>query len=158
APIPAHPELYRYFRARLTEPAPAGSVPTEERVEEAIRRFSQSTVQESRRALTQASTLRQLGKRLSPEELGALTPEGRAKWIEMLIRHCRILEEITVAMRTQLKPVFSPPLKSDRQEQVIEIKELAELTRWTERLFELVSANDELIGVAFSVSPNGTSG
>src|SRR4030095_6287454 len=73
--IPADLELRTYFSARLV-----GS----EAVDQEISRYASRVMGHSRQALLEASALKRLFERFSAEEIRALAPEARDKWLAMV--------------------------------------------------------------------------
>jgi len=78
--IPADWELRSHFSRRLV-----GS----EAIDEEIRRYANRAMNRSRQALLQASALKRLVRRFSPEEIRTLEPEARTKWLAMIREHAQ---------------------------------------------------------------------
>ncbi|HKC66515.1 MAG TPA: hypothetical protein VKB86_22920, partial [Pyrinomonadaceae bacterium] len=76
--IPADAELRAYFSARL-----AGN----EAIDAEINRYASRVMSHSRQALLQASALKQLVRRFSPQEMRALAPEAQSKGLAMIREH-----------------------------------------------------------------------
>jgi RNA polymerase sigma factor (sigma-70 family) len=140
--IPADPQLRAYFSKRLV-----GS----EAIDEEIKRYTNRTMNRSRQALLQASALKRLVRRFSPEEIQALTPEARTKWLAMIREHAQACQREVGALRRELGSVFGGPSVSTEQEAVSE----ANLTRVADRLVQLSYANDEAVRSAFTISAEG---
>ncbi len=138
--IPADAELRRYFNARLT----GGN-----RVEEEIDQFAARALSRSRRALLHASALKRLVTRFSPEEVRALAPEARGKWLQMIREHANASQREINSLRAELRPVFggnSPAGDAGAT------KDGASPNDAAERLLSLSYENDEAVRAAFTIS------
>jgi len=139
--IPVDAELRRYFSGRGL---------SDDQVEAKIRQFANRTVNRSLQALQHAWALKHLAERFSPDQLNALTPEARAKWVAMVNVHAAALQTETAALRRELGPVFFPGLGEDGPG--TELGNDQKLAAAIDRLLSLCSANDKLIRLAFSIS------
>jgi hypothetical protein len=119
-----------------------------EAIDDEIKRYANRAMNHSRQALLQASALKRLVKRFSPEEIRALEPEARTKWLEMIREHAQTCQRESAALRQQLESVFGGSNASKEQEAVDE----ANLTRLADRLVQISYANDEAVRSAFTVS------
>ena len=137
--IPADPQLRSYFSTRL-----GGS----EAIDEEIKRYTNRAMNRSRQALLQASALKRLVGRFSPDEIRALEPEARTKWLAMVREHAQAYQREVRTLRQELGSVFGGSSASTEQEAVSE----ANLTRLADRLVQLSYANDEAVRSAFTVS------
>ncbi len=142
--IPADPQLRSYFSQRLV-----GS----EAIDEEIRRYASRAMNRSRQALLQASALKRLVRRFSPEEIRALTPEARTKWLTMIREHAQAYQREVTALRRELGSVFGGSSASTERETGSE----ANLTRLADRLVQLSYANDEAVRSSFTISAEGHS-
>ena len=140
--IPADSQLRSYFSRRLV-----GG----EAIDDEIKRYANRAMNHSRQALLQASALKRLVRRFSPEEICALEPEAQTKWLEMIREHAQACQREAAALRQQLESVFGGSSASKEQEIVDE----ANLTRLTDRLVQISYANDEAVRSAFTVSAEG---
>jgi hypothetical protein len=104
----------------------------------------------SRQALLQASALKRLVERFSPEEISALSPEGRAKWLAMIRDHALSYQREVAALRRELRPIFyrSGDTADDAGNE-------ASPARLAERLVQLSYANDDAVRSAFTISADG---
>jgi hypothetical protein len=137
--MPADAELRSYFSARLV-----GS----NAIDEEVKRYADHAMNRSRQALLQASALKRLVRRFSSEEIRALEPEARTKWLAMIREHAQAYQREVRALRQQLGSVFGGSSPSTEQEAVSE----ANLTRLADRLVQLSYANDEAVRSAFTIS------
>jgi hypothetical protein len=86
-----------------------------------------------------------------PEKIRELSPEARAKWLQILQSHIRAFVRETALIREELRPVFfaeSPETAAAPEA----IGNDAELRRAIEDLIETATANDRVIAGAFTVS------
>ncbi len=137
--IPADPQLRSYFSARLV-----GS----EAIDEEIQRYANRAMNRSRQALLQASALKRLVGRFSSEEIRALTPEARTKWLAMIGEHAQAYQREVRALRVELGSVFGGASSSTEQARASE----ANLMLLADRLVQLSYANDEAVRSAFTIS------
>jgi RNA polymerase sigma factor (sigma-70 family) len=137
--MPADAQLRSYFSARLV-----GS----NAIDEEVKRYADHAMNRSRQALLQASALKRLVRRFSSEEIRALEPEARTKWLAMIREHAQAYQREVRALRQQLGSVFGGSSPSTEQEAVSE----ANLTRLADRLVQLSYANDEAVRSAFTIS------
>jgi RNA polymerase sigma factor (sigma-70 family) len=140
--IPADPQLRAYFSARLVGSAA---------IDQEIERYAKRTMSRSRQALQQASALKRLVRRLSSEEIRALTPEARTKWLAMIREHAQAYQREVRALQQELGSVFGGSASATHQETVSE----ANLTQLADRLVQLSYANDEAVRSAFTISADG---
>jgi RNA polymerase sigma factor (sigma-70 family) len=120
-------------------------------LDEAVRSFSSRMVNRGYRALFQAIELERLINRFANVDMRTVTPEARAKWLQMVREHAAALERETAALRQDIQPVFfsgSPSVAA----QEIEIAGDVDLARAVERLHKLALANNEAIRAAFTIS------
>ncbi len=96
----ADPELRRKF---------AGA----ENQDEAIRRFANLALSQSRQARQHAWALKRLAERFSSEEMRLLTPEARAKWPALLRSHAAAFENQAGQLRQELQNVFASGAADD---------------------------------------------
>jgi hypothetical protein len=143
--IPADSELRRYISGRGL---------SGRQLEEEIRRFADRALGRSREALQHARALKSLVNRFSVEQLQALAPEGRAKWLALIRGHAQTLRQETTRLRQELSPVFWPSAPAAETDQEIPMAGAEELMRAAERLLELCTAHDRVISAAFAISPN----
>lgn len=139
--IPADLELRTYFSARLVG---------NEAIDQEISRYARRVMGHSRQALLQASALKGLVERFSPEEMRALSPAARAKWIAMIRDHALSYQREVAALRRELRPIFyrSGDTPDDTASQ-------ASPARLAARLVQLSYANDDAVRSAFTISADG---
>jgi hypothetical protein len=142
--IPAYQELRRHF-------AGAG-----DRVDEEARRFASRVVNRSHQAMQRAGALKRLVKQFSEDDLRALSPEARAKWLSLIHWHARAFQGEVEALRHDLQPIFFPTPPPVGEGEGITISGGADLERAVERLFALGSGNDRVIRSAFATSADVT--
>jgi RNA polymerase sigma factor (sigma-70 family) len=138
--IPVHEELLQYFGGERSQ------------ADEQIRQFATRMLNRSRQALSQAGAIKRLGSRFSPEDLRDLSPEARAGWSNVIRAHARACEQEIKRLWLELQPIFFRGRISSEEADEIAISDDIELARAAERLFELVSANDQAIRSSFAVS------
>ncbi|HEX8844612.1 MAG TPA: RNA polymerase sigma factor [Pyrinomonadaceae bacterium] len=139
--IPADADLRAYFSKRLV-----GG----EAIDEEISRYSNRVMIRSRQALLRASALKRLVARFSPEELRALAPEARAKWLLMIREQALSYQRETAALRQELRSVFG-----GAGDATVEAVNEANLTQAADHLLQLSYANDEAVRSAFTISADG---
>jgi RNA polymerase sigma factor (sigma-70 family) len=138
--IPADLELRTYFSARLVG---------DEAIEQEIDRYARNVMGHSRQALLQASALKRLVERFSPEEMRSLPPEARTKWLTMIREHALSYEREVSALRRELKNVFGS------REATGEMVTEANPAQNARRLVQLSYANDDTVRAAFTISADG---
>ncbi|MBD0369800.1 MAG: sigma-70 family RNA polymerase sigma factor [Pyrinomonadaceae bacterium] len=141
--IPAYAELRAYFSGRVVGDAA---------VEEEIDRYSNRVMNRSRQALLHASALKRLAGRFSAEELQALAPEARAKWIAMVREHALAYQREVSALRQELRSVFGGV-----DDAAPEALKETDIRQASERLLQLSYMNDEAVRSAFTISAGGGS-
>ncbi len=124
--------------------------------DEEARAFATRMVGRSREAMRHAWALKRLINQFSAEELRTLAPEARAKWFSLIRDHARAFERETAGLRQELQPIFSPGAGGNGSGAEITIAGDADLDRAVERLFELGSANDQVVRSAFTISSTGS--
>jgi hypothetical protein len=120
-------------------------------LDEAVRSFSSRMVNRGYRALFHAIELKLLINRFANVDMRTITPDARAKWLQMVHDHAAALERETAALRQDIQPVFfsgSPAVAAEK----IEIAGDVDLTRAVERLHKLVQANNDAVRAAFTIS------
>jgi len=120
--------------------------------EEEARRFADRVINRSHQAMRHAWALKRLLDQFSLEDLRTLNPEGRAKWLALLKGHARAFEQDTRALRLELQPVFFPGAPFAEPPDTGEIVDDDALTRAVGSLFELGSANDQVVRSALAIS------
>lgn len=144
-PLTADSDLRRYFFAKGLSP---------EQVDQEVTRFANRAVNQSFQVMVHAGALKRLGERFSVEQLHALTPEARAKWLAIVRAHAQSVRQETLALRQEVQPVF-PSAASSLGEEQMEISNDADLLRAIERLFEICAANDRMVSSALTIKANG---
>jgi RNA polymerase sigma factor (sigma-70 family) len=120
-------------------------------LDEAVRSLSSRMVNRGYRALFHAIELRRLINRFANVDLRTITPDARAKWLQMVREHAEALERDTAALRQEIQPIFfsdSPKVASEE----IEIAGDVDLARAVERLHKLAVANNDMLSAAFTIS------
>jgi len=138
----AEPELRAYFEGRSRD------------TDEAVRQYAARMVSLSNRGMDHLWAMKRLLSQFSPEEMRALTPEARAKWLSLIRAHARSYQQSNETLRRELQPVFFPA-KSPALSNESAITDTNELARAIEQLFESGSANDRVIRSAFTSSTSG---
>ena len=137
--IVAEPQLRAYFEHQ------GGN--TDERV----RQFASRMVSQSNQAMQHLGALRRLVNQFSVVQLRALTPEARAKWLELVRVQARAYAQESSALRLKLKPIFFPGA-SDGLPTTSSIRSDEELKQAVQELFAAGAANDQKIRSAFTVT------
>jgi hypothetical protein len=138
--IPAYAELRAYFSQRVVG---------DQAIDEEVERYGARVMAHSRQALVRASALKRLVNRFSTEELNALQPEARAKWLAMISEHALAYRREVAAIRQELHPVFGGPDEAAGAENE------ADMSQSADRLLQLSYANDEAVRSAFTISAEG---
>jgi hypothetical protein len=139
--IPADLELRTYLSARLVG---------NEAIDQEISSYAGRVMSRSRQALLQASALKRLVERFSPEEINGLAPEAGAKWRAMIRDHAQSYQREVAALRRELRPIFYR--SGDRPDAAAGE---ASPARLAERLLRLSYANDDAVHSAFTLSADG---
>jgi RNA polymerase sigma factor (sigma-70 family) len=139
--IPADLELRTYLSARLV-----GT----EAIDQEISRYAGRVMGHSRQALLQASALKSLIERFSPEEIRALAPEARDKWLAMVREHTLSYRREVAALRRELRPIFYRSADT-----ATEAFSEANAVLAAERLLQLSYATDDAVRSAFTISADG---
>lgn len=134
--IPADAELRAHFAARLADG---------ERVDAAIKQFAARAMNHSRQALLHASALRQMVGRFTPEEVRALDPEARSKWLSMVREHAGAYRREVAALRAQLSTAFGAQVPGGGEGG-------GAPKQSAERLLQLSYAQDGAVRSAFTIS------
>jgi hypothetical protein len=122
--------------------------------DEEARTFATRMVGRTRDAMRHAWALKRLMSEFSAAELRTLAPSARAKWLSLIRAHANSFNSETTALRQELQTVFGSGAAGDAQDGS-KITSDADLDRAIERLFELSSANDQVIRSAFTISSTG---
>jgi hypothetical protein len=120
--------------------------------DEEARQFAARMVSRSQRAMRHLYALRRLSNQFSAEELRALESEARAKWLSLIRSHARAYLQEASGLRRELQLIFSATAQSTGTQVGRAIDDPAEVVQAVERLFELGSANDRVILLAFTTS------
>jgi len=139
--IPADLELRTYLSARLV-----GT----DAIDQEISRYAGRVMGHSRQALLQASALKSLIERFSPEEIRALAPEARDKWLAMVREHTLSYRREVAALRRELRPIFYRSADT-----TTETFSEANAVLAAERLLQLSYATDDAVRSAFTISADG---
>ena len=135
--MPADADLRRHLAARGVG---------DEQMEGSMRNLAARAMSRSRQALLHASALKRLAARFTPEQVNALAPEARAKWLAVVREHAQSLGRELRALDGELSPVFphasGPGVSADAADPV----------RAADRLVALSYANDEAVRSAFTAS------
>ncbi|HKX26944.1 MAG TPA: hypothetical protein VJ302_04545, partial [Blastocatellia bacterium] len=154
--IPVYQDLRRHFTALNRPPA------KEADLEAAINRFAEQILDRSQQAMRHAWALKRFSQRFTAEEIRALTPEARSKWLAIINEHARQFARATEIIRGDLEPIFfanlTRQLEKEEKEQTEPNSEIGALTDDAsllpalERMFELASAQNQVLQSSFSLS------
>jgi RNA polymerase sigma factor (sigma-70 family) len=150
--IAAYYDLRNYF-AKNDSIAPAQS---EDRLDEMVRSFSSRTVNRAYRSLFHAIELRRLVDRFTNVDMRTVSPDARAKWLQMLREHAAAFERDCAVLRQTIEPIFFTGQSSNAAPE-FKIASDADLARAIERLHKLALANNEAIREAFTISSQSSS-
>jgi hypothetical protein len=140
--IAVEEELREYFSRRgLSSDA----------VDQSVRAYSSRVVNQSYRALLRAVELKNVTARFARVDMRTVSPDARAKWLEMLRSQATAFERENAALRRELQPVFLAETASDVVEDFAIVTD-ADLARGVERLYRLALANNDAIRQAFTIS------
>jgi RNA polymerase sigma factor (sigma-70 family) len=147
ARIPVDSDLARYLSGRK---APAGRADEEE-----VRQYAARELHNSQQGMMHAYALRRLVNRFSKDDLRALDPDSRGKWLVMIRSHAASLAANLAGLRQDLRPVFSG-VAGDGGSAVYEIQtgNDADLASAIQQLFDLCSEADKTVRSAFSITPD----
>src|SRR6266540_3700844 len=129
----------------------------EAQMDEAVRQFSDRTLRRSLQILKHAAALKTLAQRFSPEELRTLDPNARTKWLQLIRQHAERLQQESASLRREVSPLF-PGVANQTGGEAVDIQNDADLAHAVQRLFQICSENDRAIRLAFSISPDSSSG
>jgi RNA polymerase sigma factor (sigma-70 family) len=133
----------------------SGEVPAKDKLrsyfgsDEAANNFASRMIGRSRSAMSRAGAMKRLVGQFSLAELKELSPDARAKWLNLVRSHARAFQQETAALRQDLSPVFGG---DGGGAPAPEINDDAALVRAVQRLFELGAANDRTVRTALSIS------
>jgi anti-sigma factor RsiW len=125
--------------------------------DEQARLFAARMVSRSQSAMRHLYALRRLANQFSTEELRALSPEARAKWLSLVRSHARSYQQELAGLRQELRPIFFPSASQGRAQDNSEVADAVSVVRAIERLFEIGSANDRVILSSFTTSSESSS-
>jgi hypothetical protein len=140
--IPADADLRRY----VSEKGVAAN-----QIDEEITRLTNRIVNRSAQVMTHVWAIKRLGERFTPEQLNALAPEARAKWVAIVRAHAQSVRQETASLRRELQPIFPSAASAGDGDEKVEIASDADLLRAIERLFEVCAANDRMVSSAFAI-------
>jgi len=123
--------------------------------EEAANNFASRMIGRSRGAMSRAGALKRLIGQFTLAELKELSPDARAKWLNLVRGHARAFSQETAALRQDLAPVFGGGAGGAQGAPAI--NDDASLIRAVTRLFELGAANDRTVRSALSISTDRSS-
>ncbi len=133
--IAAAPELRRHFSS-----------------DEDVRQFAARMVSQSRNAMGHVYAMKRLFGQFSPEEVSALTPDAKSKWIELIRSHARAYQSDAEGLRRELHPIFFPSAGGTAPERGPGISDDSSLAQAVNQLFTVASANDGVIRSAFATT------
>lgn len=139
--IPLEPELRAYFTAHGVQPA---------QLDNEVQKFSRSALGHSGSLLQHAGALMNLTGRFSLDELRALDPSARAKWLDLVHHHAQGLRQNAVALQRELGDALGQPRADVIAEPSIESD--AMLVQTVNRLFTTASAVDQNVRATLSLS------
>jgi Putative zinc-finger len=136
----AEPELRAYFAGKGGD------------TDQAIRQYAARMVSLSGQGMDHLWALKRLLNQFSADQLRALPPESRAKWVDLIRAHADSFLQTNESLRRELQPVFFPNQPFARVASEEAVVDTNELGRLIESLFESGSSNDRVIRSAFTSS------
>jgi hypothetical protein len=133
----ADSELLKYFKS-----------------EQEARSFSRQMVSRSGRAMSRVYALKRMMEQFNPDELRRLSPEARAKWINLVNLHARTFREETQRIREELQPIFDGPNVGGGTS--VDVKNITDVPGAVQALLDLAAANNYVIRSAFTLSSGNT--
>lgn len=118
--------------------------------EEEAKQFSSRMVGRSGQIINYAYSMRRLARQFSPAELRNLSPEAKAKWLNLIATHARNFKAESESLTRELGAVFNAPKVGGSAG--MEVGSIEDLPRAIETLVSLVSGNDRLIRSALTIS------
>jgi len=125
-------------------------------LDEAVRSFSSRMVNRAYRTLFHAIELKRLVNRFANVDMRTVTPDARAKWLEMLRQHVAAFERESGLLRQEIQPVFFSGASSNVADENVIVSD-AELARAVERLHSLALSNNQAIRSTFTISSQSSS-
>jgi DNA-directed RNA polymerase specialized sigma24 family protein len=125
-------------------------------LDEAIRSFASRNVNRSYRALFHAIELKQLVDRFSQMDMHSVTPQARAKWLEMVRGHAAAFEREWKALNQEVQPIFLVIDAESEAGMEAQISTDADLAHGTQRLHRLALLTADGIRRAFTTSVEST--
>jgi len=138
--IAAEPQLRAYFSGKRLD------------IDDSIRDYASRMVLLSSRAMDHLWAMKRLLTQFSPEDLKALTADGRGKWVGLIREHARNYRLTLQSLRSELQPVFFATHVVGAIPKGPEITDTQELARVVNELFEVGSSQDRVIRSAFTSS------
>ena len=120
--------------------------------DEAIRQYAARMLGLSGGGMDHLWAMKRLLNKFSPEELRGLPPEARARWADLIRAHGRAYQEATGTLRRELQPIFFPGQSVGTPSDAPGVADVNELAEAVNRLFELGSANDQVVRSAFTMT------
>lgn len=117
--------------------------------DEAVRQYAARVINRSSQAMNYLWAMKRHKGRFSAAELSRLSPETRNKWLRLIRSYARSYQNEIAALRGELQPVFGGSGVSGSGSS---INSDAELLLAIEQLFEIGSANNQVVRSAFITS------
>lgn len=118
--------------------------------EQAARAFGGQMISRSQRAMSRVYALKRLIAQFTTEELRQLSPEAKAKLLNLISSHARAFREETAGLRQELQPVFDGP--NVGASNTADVSNITDVIKAVGLLLEYASANDRVVRSAFTVS------
>lgn len=117
--------------------------------DESVRQYAARVINRSSQAMNYLWAMKRHKGRFSAVELRKLSPESRGKWLQLVKSYARSYQNEIAALKGELQPVFGG---SGVSEGGSNINSDAELMQAIEELFEIGSANNQVVRSAFITS------
>ena len=114
------------------------------------RRFASSMVSRSGQSMSHIYALRRLANQFSRTEIKTLSPEAKAKWLNLIISHARSFKAGNETLSRELGRVFAAPRVSGAT--IFDVNSINDLPQAIETLFAIASGNDRLLRSALTIS------
>jgi hypothetical protein len=117
--------------------------------DQAVRQFASRMTSRSASAMSYLWAMKRLQGQFSPGELAKLSPDARAKWLNVIRSHARSYQREIAALKRELQPVFGG---SSGGGEGTNIDGDADLMRAIGRLFDVGSSGNQVVRQAFTTT------
>jgi len=121
--------------------------------DQAVRQFATRAIGRSSQAMNYLWAMKRLKGQFSMTEIQKLTPEARAKWLNVIRAHARSYQNEIAALRRELQPLFGGSSGGDG----VNIDSDTELLQTVDRLFEAGSGSNQIVRQGFTTNSSQAS-